>query len=133
MIACVSPAEYNYEETLNTLKYATRARNIKNTPVVNRDPNSALIASLRQNVYELQRDLIVYKKTLIQNSIDIPEETTVTQDEMDQEFGKGRKGVAPISAAPSEGVSRRDANQYEYQIRDIKIDLSKAEKLNSSL
>ena len=61
MIAHVSPAEYNYEESLNTLRYAARARNIKNKPVVNRDPNSALIAQLRQNVYELQRDIIVLK------------------------------------------------------------------------
>jgi hypothetical protein len=40
MIACCSPAETNFEETLNTLKYASRARNIKNKPVVNRDPAS---------------------------------------------------------------------------------------------
>jgi len=44
MIACISPAEYNFDETLNTLKYASRARNIKNKPVINWDPNSALIA-----------------------------------------------------------------------------------------
>ena len=44
MIACVSPAEINFEETLNSLKYASRARNIKNKPIVNRDPNSAQIA-----------------------------------------------------------------------------------------
>jgi hypothetical protein len=47
MIACVSPAESNYEESLNSIKYASRARNIKNKPVVNRDPNSMLIDSLR--------------------------------------------------------------------------------------
>lgn len=41
MIACVSPADINYEETLNTLRYAARARNIKNKPVINRDPNAA--------------------------------------------------------------------------------------------
>lgn len=38
MVACVSPAESNFEESLNTLKYASRARRIKNKPVVNRDP-----------------------------------------------------------------------------------------------
>lgn len=47
MIACVSPAESNYDESLSTVKYASRARNIKNKPVVNRDPNSMLIESLR--------------------------------------------------------------------------------------
>jgi kinesin family protein 4/21/27 len=34
MIACISPADINAEETLNTLKYANRARNIRNKPVV---------------------------------------------------------------------------------------------------
>ena len=38
MIACVSPHDSNYEETLNTLKYASRARNIQNKPIINRDP-----------------------------------------------------------------------------------------------
>lgn len=50
MIACVSPAETNYEESLSTIRYASRARNIKNKPVVNRDPNSMLIESLRQQI-----------------------------------------------------------------------------------
>jgi len=52
MIACVSPAESNFDETLNTLNYASRARKIQNKPKVNRDPNSALIAELRQLVYK---------------------------------------------------------------------------------
>jgi kinesin family protein 4/21/27 len=47
MIACVSPAEINYEESLNSIKYASRARSIKNKAVVNRDANSLLIDSLR--------------------------------------------------------------------------------------
>ncbi len=54
MIACVSPAESNFEESLNTLKYASKAMNIKNKPVVNRDPQSALISQLKQKIFELQ-------------------------------------------------------------------------------
>lgn len=50
MIACVSPADSNYEETLNTLRYADRARQIKNKPIVNRDPVSAEMARLKQHV-----------------------------------------------------------------------------------
>ena len=38
MVTCVSPAESNYEETLNSLKYASRAREIENKPTINRDP-----------------------------------------------------------------------------------------------
>ena len=50
MIACVSPADSNYEETLNTLRYADRARQIKNKPIVNRDPVAAEMNKLKQQV-----------------------------------------------------------------------------------
>ncbi|KPP65238.1 chromosome-associated kinesin KIF4-like [Scleropages formosus] len=54
MIACVSPADSNVEETINTLRYADRARKIKNKPVVNVDPRSAELKHLKQQVQELQ-------------------------------------------------------------------------------
>ncbi|XP_032093213.1 chromosome-associated kinesin KIF4A [Thamnophis elegans] len=54
MIACVSPADSNLEETLNTLRYADRARKIKNKPIVNIDPQAAEINRLRLQVQELQ-------------------------------------------------------------------------------
>lgn len=47
MIACVSPADYNLEETLSTLRYADRAKKIKNKPIKNLDPREAEIQKLR--------------------------------------------------------------------------------------
>lgn len=41
MIAAVSPADYNYDETLSTLRYASRAKFIKNKPKINEDPKDA--------------------------------------------------------------------------------------------
>ncbi|KAK5843584.1 Chromosome-associated kinesin KIF4 [Gossypium arboreum] len=57
MIACVSPADINAEESLNTLKYANRARNIQNKPVVNRDLVSNDIQKMRQQLQYLQAEL----------------------------------------------------------------------------
>lgn len=54
MIACVSPADSNMEETINTLRYADRARKIKNKPVINVDPRAAEMQRLQQQVQELQ-------------------------------------------------------------------------------
>ncbi|KAM4020455.1 chromosome-associated kinesin KIF4A isoform 2-T2 [Anomaloglossus baeobatrachus] len=54
MIACVSPADSNMEETLNTLRYADRARKIKNKPIVNTDPQAAELQKLKQQVQGLQ-------------------------------------------------------------------------------
>lgn len=52
MIACISPADTNCEETLSTLRYAERAKRIKNKPVVNQDPQAAQILRLRHEVSE---------------------------------------------------------------------------------
>ncbi|KFQ41747.1 PREDICTED: chromosome-associated kinesin KIF4A [Nestor notabilis] len=54
MIACVSPADSNLEETLNTLRYADRARKIKNKPIINLDPQAAELHQLKQQVQQLQ-------------------------------------------------------------------------------
>ena len=50
MIACVSPADTNVDESLNTLRYADRARQIKNKPVINIDPQEAKIQLLREQI-----------------------------------------------------------------------------------
>ena len=50
MVACVSPADVNLEESLSTLRYAATARDIKNKPVVNRDPHAAAVAYLKQQL-----------------------------------------------------------------------------------
>ncbi|KAH9314827.1 hypothetical protein KI387_023454 [Taxus chinensis] len=57
MIACVSPADTNAEETLNTLKYANRARNIHNKAIVNRNPMAAEMQKMRHQLEYLQAEL----------------------------------------------------------------------------
>uniref|UniRef100_A0AAY5F075 Kinesin-like protein KIF21B n=1 Tax=Electrophorus electricus TaxID=8005 RepID=A0AAY5F075_ELEEL len=61
MIACVSPSDRDFMETLNTLKYANRARNIKNKVVVNQDKTSQQISALRAEIARLQMELVEYK------------------------------------------------------------------------
>uniref|UniRef100_A0A452IBR7 Kinesin motor domain-containing protein n=1 Tax=Gopherus agassizii TaxID=38772 RepID=A0A452IBR7_9SAUR len=61
MIACISPSDRDFMETLNTLKYANRARNIKNKVVVNQDKTSQQISALRAEIARLQMELMEYK------------------------------------------------------------------------
>ena len=58
MVACVSPADSNLEETISTLRYADRARKIKNKPIVNKDPKAAELSRLRSQVQQLQVRLL---------------------------------------------------------------------------
>ncbi|XP_054481005.1 kinesin-like protein KIF21A [Anoplopoma fimbria] len=61
MIACISPSDRDFMETLNTLKYANRARNIKNKVMVNQDKASQQISVLRTEIARLQMELMEYK------------------------------------------------------------------------
>ena len=62
MIACVSPSDRDFMETLNTLKYANRARNIKNKVTANQDKTSRTIMVLRQQLQNLQLELMEYRQ-----------------------------------------------------------------------
>ena len=64
MIACISPSDRDFMETLNTLKYANRARNIKNKIIVNQDKSSRTISLLRQEIAQLQLELLEFKQVI---------------------------------------------------------------------
>lgn len=64
MIATISPAADNYEETLSTLRYADRAKRIVNHAVVNEDPNARVIRELREEVEKLKEQLSQAEVTL---------------------------------------------------------------------
>ena len=54
MIAAISPSDFNYEETLTTLRYASRAKMIKNKPRVNQDPKDALLKQYEEEIQKLR-------------------------------------------------------------------------------
>ena len=57
MVACLSPADNNYDETLSTLRYANRAKNIKNKPKINEDPKDALLREYKEEIEKLKEML----------------------------------------------------------------------------
>eukprot|EP00887_Chlorella_sp_A99_P003761 scaffold7.g3761.t1 len=57
MIANVGPADYNYDETLSTLRYANRAKNIQNKPRINEDPKDAMLRQFQEEIARLRAQL----------------------------------------------------------------------------
>ncbi|XP_041713088.2 kinesin-like protein KIF3B isoform X2 [Coregonus clupeaformis] len=57
MVANIGPASYNVEETLTTLRYSNRAKNIKNKPRVNEDPKDALLREFQEEIARLKEQL----------------------------------------------------------------------------
>ncbi|CAK5084313.1 unnamed protein product [Meloidogyne enterolobii] len=54
MIANIGPASYNYEETLSTLRYSSRAKQIQNKPIINEDPKDALLREFQEEIARLK-------------------------------------------------------------------------------
>lgn len=57
MIANVGPADYNMDETLSTLRYASRAKNIQNKPRINEDPKDTMIREFQEEIERLKAEL----------------------------------------------------------------------------
>ncbi|KAJ3321206.1 Kinesin-like protein kif3a [Boothiomyces sp. JEL0866] len=77
MVATMSPASYNYDETISTLRYANRAKNIKNKPKVNEDPKDAMLREFQEEIKRL--------KNLLENT-DGGEETVIEEVEEVEEI-----------------------------------------------
>ncbi|XP_056261304.1 kinesin-like protein KIF13B isoform X1 [Seriola aureovittata] len=88
MVATISPAADNYDETLSTLRYADRAKSIVNHAVVNEDPNARIIRELREEVEKLRDQLTEAEsmkapelKERLEESEKLIQEMTVTWEE----------------------------------------------------
>ena len=57
MCANCGPAGYNYDETVSTLRYANRAKNIKNKPKINEDPKDAMLREFQDEIARLKAQL----------------------------------------------------------------------------
>lgn len=56
-MANIGPADYNYDESISTLRYANRAKNIKNRAKINEDPKDALLRQFQKEIEELRKQL----------------------------------------------------------------------------
>lgn len=103
MIANVGPSEFNFDETVNTLRYANRAKNIKNTPKINEDPKDAMIRQYQEELQKLKQEL---------------------EEQMKGYSGQG--GVGGINKITDEKIVRIENKERLSEIQ-IKLDKEKEE------
>lgn len=124
MIAALSPADINYEETLSTLRYADRAKQIRCNAVINEDPNAKLIRELKAEVERL-RNLLFSQglQELLDNAVNnnnningpggvagaspSPLQLALTSNGITPENGSAPPGAEPVS----EGDTPADPDQ----------------------
>ncbi|XP_075168875.1 kinesin-like protein at 54D isoform X3 [Haematobia irritans] len=110
MIACVSPANYNYAETLNTLRYASRAKRIRTKPVIMMDPREALILSLKRDINALQMENEHLKAALHYHHNTIKEASINAEDPNVLEVSTDN-GVGPIPKINLERLPELDGSE----------------------
>ncbi|KAA6369701.1 MAG: putative Kinesin-II 95 kDa subunit, partial [Streblomastix strix] len=135
MIAAASPASSNYSETLSTLQFADRAKQIKNKPVVNESETDKLIRQLREEIEELKSQLIGdgSSGSSSQNnpesnpgiggiSPEEEEEFQKRQNEAEAELEKKRNELEQQYAAAAKEEQRLEAarEEYEKQMEELK-------------
>lgn len=128
MVACVSPADFNLDETINTLRYATSARNITNTATRN------VVKSISpEEAAKLQRDnqLLAAQVKELQETIrkmsshmsSTPSLASTESSELDDHLGE-------VVVAESEEARR--IRELEYEVKQLKSALSKADGKNGT-
>lgn len=126
MIAVISPADYNYDESLSTLRYASRAKFIQNKPKINEDPKDALIREYHEEIQKLKKMLedknigppifierIVEKERIIEKEVIVEKEKFVEVPKYIKIKGKDEFGLEKIELGVDEEekviVSKKNA------------------------
>ncbi|XP_045457043.1 kinesin-like protein KIF3A [Melitaea cinxia] len=138
MIATIGPADSNYVETISTLRYANRAKNIENKTHVNSEPGDALLTRFQQEIDQL-------KKQLEENTNEIEEEEevevseeelsdeTLTDPELDILDPEEKKMRRKIRREEKEKINREKAHQARKVLEEKKAELQRTKKQQEEL
>ncbi|XP_075248617.1 kinesin-like protein KIF21A [Convolutriloba macropyga] len=155
MIACVSPSDCDFMETLNTLIYANRAKNIKNKPSVNQDKASKLISDLKSRIQELEDELLKYKqgkltadvcflndindenRLLLKEQDNLREKIKVLQATIESKTGeisslKVEKDMANLRSGGETSCIDDLVSLYMHEMESVKTKLTEAEIENAN-
>ncbi|MES1908319.1 MAG: hypothetical protein MHM6MM_001275 [Cercozoa sp. M6MM] len=81
MIATIGPCSFNHDETVNTLRYANRAKTIKNRPHINEDPKDAKLRMMKEELDNLRKTLALQ----VGGTLEVQEGRTIVGEEVEDE------------------------------------------------
>lgn len=106
MIACVSPADMNFEESLSTLRYASAAKNIKNMAIKNEDPNGELIRKLRAEIDALRLQLTSNTTVTTRTVVEVDPEAAAMVEKLRAQLLANAQSMAEMERVWSEKLAQ---------------------------
>ncbi|XP_017602271.1 PREDICTED: kinesin-like protein KIF3A isoform X1 [Corvus brachyrhynchos] len=116
MCANIGPADYNYDETISTLRYANRAKNIKNKARINEDPKDAMLRQFQKEIEELKKKLEEGKKKvspdkMVEMQAKIEEERKALETKLDMEEEERNKARAELEKREKDLLKAQQEHQ----------------------
>ena len=105
MCANAGPADYNYDESLSTLRYANRAKNIKNRPVINEDPKDAMLKEYQDEISRLRKQLSQMSSTSSTSN------AANNNNEVDKENLQSQEMISKLRLNQDQSAEERSALQ----------------------
>ncbi|XP_008989602.1 kinesin-like protein KIF3A isoform X6 [Callithrix jacchus] len=130
MCANIGPADYNYDETISTLRYANRAKNIKNKARINEDPKDALLRQFQKEIEELKKKLEegeeISGSDISGSEEDDDEEGEVGEDGEKRKKRKDQAGKKKVS--PDKMIEMQAKIDEERKALETKLDMEEEER-----
>lgn len=126
MIATTSPASYNFEETVSTLRYANRAKNIKNKPKVNEDPKDAMLREFQEEIKRLKSQLES------QGGIDGMQEDAGQDNEQNAIESSARRSKSRLSKTGEKRISEEQLAVMQELVAQEKLAILASKDLEES-
>ncbi|CAO2643074.1 Kinesin-like protein KIF3A [Lemmus lemmus] len=130
MCANIGPADYNYDETISTLRYANRAKNIKNKARINEDPKDALLRQFQKEIEELKKKLEEGEE-VSGSDVSGSEEEDNEEGELGEDGEKRRKRRTQIGkkkVSPDKMVEMQAKIDEERKALETKLDMEEEER-----
>ncbi|KAK6752587.1 hypothetical protein RB195_003792 [Necator americanus] len=122
MIACVSPSDNNYDETLSTLRYANRAKNIKNKPKINEDPKDALLREYQEEIERLKAMLSPDANHTAVASFDVEAERAKLREEFEETMSELRSEYHKEQLSKAELAHELQVLKEQYEKANSDLD-----------
>jgi kinesin family protein 3/17 len=131
MIATLSPAIYNFEESLSTLRYANRAKCIKNKPKINEDPKDAMLREYQEEILKLKAALEAKQLGEAQVVTKVLKKyvTKKVQKVIPKKAARAAGGLPGVSTPAEDEESDHSINIKQLSFEDLQKQLEKEKKL----
>ncbi|XP_044310474.1 kinesin-like protein KIF3A isoform X1 [Varanus komodoensis] len=131
MCANIGPADYNYDETISTLRYANRAKNIKNKARINEDPKDALLRQFQKEIEELKKKLEEGEEISGSESSGSDEEDEDEDEEIGEDGEKRKKRrdqAGKKKVSPDKMMEMQAKIDEERKALETKLDMEEEER-----